>query len=147
MKRLEDLKSELQELLCDGGVLVRTKQTLAEEGEKPSKALFQMEKNNQKKKIISEINDGDILHKDTVNIMKTIRKFYKNLYKEKNLNEEKQNKFLENIKKTLSDDENAFLNIPFSSEELYNAAMSLNKGKTPGIDGLPVEFYQECWNI
>ena len=33
------------------------------------------------------------------------------------------------------------------SEELRNAANSLSKGKTPGIDGLPVEFYQEYWDI
>ena len=30
-------------------------------------------------------------------------------------------------------------------DELYNALQSLESGKTPGIDGLPVDFYKSFW--
>ena len=146
-EKIKTLKKEVSDLRCDGGVFVRTKQQIVEEGEIPSKALFQMEKNNQTKKTIKEIASGNVLHSDTISILKTIRKFYKNLYKKREHCEEKREYFLNKISKRLSDDENAFLNIKFSSEELRNAANSLSKGKTPGIDGLPVEFYQEYWDI
>ena len=145
--KIKSLKKEVYELKYDGGVFVRTKQRIVEEGEIPSKALFHMEKNNQTKKTVKEIMSGHSVFSDTTNILKTIRSYYKNLYQNKKHSQEKQDLFLNKITKTLTDDENAFLNIKFSSEELRNAANSLTKGKTPGIDGIPVEFYQEYWDV
>ena len=114
-EKIKNLKKEVNDLRCDGEVFVRTKQQIVEEGEIPSKALFQMEKNNQKKKTIKEIASGNVLHSDTISILKTIRKFYKNLYKKREHCEEKREYFLNKISKRLSDAENAFLNIEFSS--------------------------------
>ena len=147
-EKIKTLKKEANDLRCDGGVFVRTKPQIVEEGKIPSKALFQMEKTTKKKKqTIKEISSGSYFYSDTISILKKIRKFYKNLYKKQEHYEEKREYFLNKISKRLSDDENAFLNIEFSSKELRKAANTLSKGKTPGIDGLPVEFYQEYWDI
>ena len=48
--KIKSLKKEAYELKYDGGVFVRKKQGIREEGKIPSKALFHMEKNSQTKK-------------------------------------------------------------------------------------------------
>ena len=113
------------------GAFVRTKQTIVEEGETPSKALFQLEKNNQKKKTIKEVRSGECLYKDTKNIQKIVRKFYKDLYKKQNTDADEAKHFIENIKTSLTNDENGFLNVQLSNEELLKAANSLATGKSP----------------
>ena len=81
------------------------------------------------------------------NIQKTVRKFYKDLYKKQNTDADEAKHFIENIKTSLTNDENGFLNVQLSNEELLKAANSLATGKSPGIDGIPVEFYQQYWGL
>ncbi len=40
----------------------------------------------------------------------------------------------------------AQLERPLSDQELLNALKSMEGGKSPGIDGLPVEFFKEFWS-
>ncbi len=39
------------------------------------------------------------------------------------------------------------LEAPLSLEELHVSLKSLQKGKSPGLDGLPPELYLEIWNL
>jgi hypothetical protein len=39
----------------------------------------------------------------------------------------------------------ATLNNPFTEEEVYAALMGMDAGKSPGVNGVPVEFYQRAW--
>ena len=48
---------------------------------------------------------------------------------------------------TLSDDESSSLELPVSPDEIRNAMSSLATNKSPGIDGLPVEFYRRFWTL
>ena len=34
-----------------------------------------------------------------------------------------------------------------SAEELYAAVQGLQSGKSPGIDGLPADFYKDFWSV
>ena len=34
----------------------------------------------------------------------------------------------------------------FTVDELYDAMMTLRRGKCPGVDGLGLEFYHKFWN-
>lgn len=43
--------------------------------------------------------------------------------------------------------DNEFLCRPFSEEEIKNALYSMEKNKAAGPDKIPIEFYQECWNV
>ncbi len=40
-----------------------------------------------------------------------------------------------------------FLEAPLSMEELHVSLKSLQKGKSPGLDGLPPELYLEIWDL
>ena len=39
------------------------------------------------------------------------------------------------------------LEAALSSDELYAALQSMQSGKAPGIDSLPVEFYESFWSV
>uniref|UniRef100_A0A2R5L921 Putative reverse transcriptase n=1 Tax=Ornithodoros turicata TaxID=34597 RepID=A0A2R5L921_9ACAR len=47
----------------------------------------------------------------------------------------------------LTSDQSSDLDLDVSVHELFQAARSMRKGKSPGPDGLPVEFYLRFWDI
>jgi len=52
--------------------------------------------------------------------------------------------FFENLPQ-VSEEVNADLSKAVTLEELEKALQSMEGGKVPGIDGLPVEFYRTFW--
>ena len=45
----------------------------------------------------------------------------------------------------LSEEEKSFLDQPLSKQELYDVVKTIKTNKTPGFDGLPIEFYIVLW--
>ena len=64
--------------------MFRSKMKWFEQGEKPTKYFFNVEKNNYEKKLIREVEleDGDIIS-DPVQVNKEIEDFYQNMYTSK----------------------------------------------------------------
>ncbi len=54
--------------------------------------------------------------------------------------------FFEELPK-VSEDSNAALKRAISLGELHEALQSMENGKAPGIDGIPVEFYKAFWPV
>ena len=79
--------------------------------------------------------------------MKHINRYYEKLYREEPYDESIQNEFLELISNKLSDTDIELLGKDITEDEIYTAVQNLNINKAPGIDGIPVEFYQKYWNI
>ena len=46
----------------------------------------------------------------------------------------------------VSNEENTFLNSPFTEEEIKKAVFQMEHNKAPGPDGSPPEFYQHFWD-
>src|SRR3954469_3015910 len=46
----------------------------------------------------------------------------------------------------VSNEENTFLNSPFTEEEIKKAVFQMEHNKAPGPDGFPAEFYQHFWD-
>jgi hypothetical protein len=82
-------------------------------------------------------------------IMKTFVTHYKKLFNAADTDEEKQHKFLEEIEAwmQLSPEEQTDLAKPLDKLEVLEAVRASPKGKSPGIDGIPYEFYKEYWDI
>uniref|UniRef100_A0A3Q3GBT7 Reverse transcriptase domain-containing protein n=1 Tax=Kryptolebias marmoratus TaxID=37003 RepID=A0A3Q3GBT7_KRYMA len=91
---------------------------------------------------------SDILITDPSEINENFREFYKTLYEsEYSGNEESQTTFLNQLKfKTLLEEEKTTLDRPLTIKDLSEAIDSMNSGKTPGPDGLPIEFYKAFKN-
>ncbi len=75
--------------------------------------------------------------------------FYTNLYKAKtDFAEPICKQYLDQLElPRISQMDKESLEAPLSLEELHVALKSLQKGKLPGLDGLPPELYLEIWDL
>ena len=114
------------------------------DSEKSSKYFMNLEKCRANAKNISCVlmDDGTILN-DPQQVLKEQEKFYAKLYKkDENISFRLENnseiKLTEEMKETAEGH--------FTYEEVTNAVKQIAKNKTPGCDGIPVEFYVIFWN-
>lgn len=143
--KLQKLQNQLDNLYLEKakGAFIRSRARWIEEGEKNTSYFFSLEKHRQTKRKIHKllINNTVIDHQNQVN--EEIRTFFNNLYKSKfstedcNLLFDKfrvfEKKIDESFVQHMEDD--------LKMEELDIAINRMSKGKSPGLDGLTVEFY------
>jgi hypothetical protein len=81
--------------------------------------------------------------------MKTFVTHYETLFNATDTDKNKQYKLLEEIKTwtQLSPEEQTELAKPLDKHKVLEAVRASPKGKSPGIDGIPCEFYKEYWDI
>ena len=128
---------------------IRVRNTIKSEGEKPSKYFLNLEsqqiQNNKMDKLMTP--EGKYVTQSN-DMLKEVNDFYANLYKTENISLPSLN----NILNTMCDSsipEDIFANSEneLTVSELKSALFQMNKNKSPGIDGLTVEFYQTYWDI
>ena len=131
------------------GLIVRSRMKWAEHGEKSSKYFCNLEKRaNEKKNIHLLKNDDDSFVSDQKDILKHLQSFYCTLYSShSNVDHDQIAQFLDQVQfPKLSDDSKAELDKPISRSEILASLKELKFNKTPGYDGLPVEFYIVFFN-
>ena len=153
--RLEKLEDELNKIYDfeTKGLIIRSRVRWLEEGERSSKYFCNLENRGWHKKNISRLEDteGNLIT-DPVEILRKIQDFYGNLYSfqddaqgeidENDINESLFDKL--NIPK-LCEDQKQSLETPLTKQEIYEVIKSMKINKTPGFDGIPVEFYIVFW--
>ena len=152
--RIELLSIELQEDYTNRttGIMTRAKVRWLKDGDKNSKYFIGLEKRNFMNKSITRLinNEGTTII-NFQDILKEQNRFYSELYTEKNviLNDENINSIFfptnTNIPKLTDELQNICEGL-ISKEECVNAIKSMENFKSPGIDGLPAEFYKIFWN-
>ena len=145
MQRARDiLQSHEQEK--NEGIFVRSKCQLYEEFEKPTKYFYNLINQNKVNTTIVELtNDKGKSTKIPQEIMGQTHTFYSNLFSKQPTDSKCQTELLLKLRKKLTAEESELLDRVFTKEELFRALMKLKLGKSPGIDGLPVEFYILFW--
>ncbi len=114
----------------------------------PTKFFFGLEKKNGLNRIMHSL----LLESGTeITEPKEIRKravaFYSELYRREYTDvEEIASCFYESLPK-VPEGANTELEKPYTKGELYDALKSMESGKAPGIDGIPVEFYKSLWAV
>ena len=73
--------------------------------------------------------------------------FYSRLFSEDFTDEACKEHCLSGIQLTLSSEQRDSCKGPLSLTELSNALKSLNLNRSPGLDGLTVEFYLQLWDV
>ena len=73
--------------------------------------------------------------------------FYSRLFSEDFIDEPCKERCLSGIQSTLSLEQRDSCEGPLSLTELSNALKSLNLNRSPGLDGLTVEFYLHFWDV
>ncbi|KAG7487320.1 hypothetical protein MATL_G00021900 [Megalops atlanticus] len=74
-------------------------------------------------------------------------RFYSDLFADKPVSFETGEVFLGKLEKRISDESRSRLEQPISRKELDAALADMAKGKVPGADGLPMEFYRTFWDV
>ena len=142
---LEETKTELEEKTMEKvrGIMFRSKVRWYEEGEKNTKYFYALEKAKYNAKtcykMISE--EGEEIQ-DPVKILKEQRKFYQELYDvEEDVNFTLTNTYGLYVPQEIVKNQDLQLSI----EDLQEAIKGMNNDKTPGVDGIPVDFYKVFW--
>ena len=113
-------------------------------GDKGSKFFFGLEKRHNVNKCMYAVhkNNGE-LTKDYREILEVQQEFYNGLY---STNPSVSFNLVNKTAAKLTSASIYMLESDITVDELYDAMMTLKPGKTPGLDGLSIEFYRIFWN-
>ena len=141
--RLRELYGEVGK-----GAEVRSRVQWFQEGEKPTRYFHNIEKCKGKSKTWDKIinNSGEIVT-GTDDIQKVQMDYFKTLYTSQshNIDSELQDKFCNVIDSRLSEESQNLLDKELNVDELYNSLRYMKNNKSPGPDGITVEFYKAFW--
>ena len=149
----EDIKvvknkiNDLQNKICEG-VIIRAKLQDQVEGEKMSSHLLGKEKTYKSNQLMTKMRgNSGAMFTDTKAILLYLRDHFKVLYNYVPGSEVEQKYLLDKCKKQLDETDNDLLEQSIDVDELWKSLKKMNNGKSPGSDGLTVEFYKKCWSI
>ena len=132
------------------GIIIFTRARWHEHGERSSKYFLNLEKRNNVRKHIRKLCVSGVITTDPYQILDEQRRFYNSLYESQSndTNDKVSEMFLSNLKMpTLSEEQKQSCEGEISLEELESVLNSFQNNKSPGNDGLPIEFYKTCWNL
>ena len=130
------------------GVIVRSKELWGEQGEKPTKYFFNLDKRRQQKKEMTELNfSTGVLLSDSKDIRKEMNNFYQDLFSEEEVDREAQDWLLDQLSMSLDEQEQASCEGLLTVEECREALNGMDTGTSPGIDGLMAEIYLAFWAV
>ena len=150
--QLEQTTTELEKIIeyKTKGAIMRAKCRWYNEGEKNSKYFLSLEKGHYKNGVISQLKLGENeFASSDKDILSECETFYRDIYSSKaDCDNSRINDlfFGNNYSKSLNLEEKEKCEGMLTKVECLQALQSMNPGKTPGSDGLPIEFYKVFWN-
>ena len=75
-----------------------------------------------------------------------IVEFYRDLYSPAQYSEQRADEFLNSTRKVFPDDQEDTVIAPVTIADAKHALQQTKQGKSPGLDGLPYEFYIQFWD-
>ena len=144
---LQDQLRRLQFHQIQGHIL-RSRITRFEPSEPNIQRYANLEKYHYKKNIIPVLRDeqGDE-HSTPADLLAVAFIFYAQLYTPTPIDAPIQARLLSNLTPRLTDAQRFFMDSPITMAELTQAVSQLPSNKSPGMDGIPIEFYQNFWPI
>lgn len=146
---LESVQSQIVEidLTVAKGAQIRSRVKWVEDGEQSTSYFLRLEKKNSSDRWIAAIRGSDgVVISDISSICSSWRSFYLDLFTVCSVDLDTQRDLLGNITLTLHSNEVSSCEGLLSSAEVFAALNGMARGKTPGSDGLPAEFYLAFWN-
>ena len=149
-KTIHELKTSLKaiSLLQQKSNQIRSRAKWIEEGEKPSRFFLKLQQSRIQKNYVSSIFN---VAGDEVTSQAEIEcahfDFYRELYSKEDVNETVQDDLISKVNTSLMDEEFISCVGPLTSNEISAALQGLSNDKTPGPDGLPLEFYAKFWSL
>ena len=147
---IRDLENKLKDLVLKelSGATIRSKGRWLEEGEKPSRFFFKLERERIQRNLISSVlNSDDVEVFSHTEIEHEIVQFYSHLFSSETIDPLCKQTCFASIENHLDFTQQQSCEGFLSLQELSDAVKTLNLGKSPGSDGFSVEFYLFFWDI
>jgi exonuclease III len=147
-----ETRTKLQEIsdYRTKGLILRAHVRWYEKGEKSNDYFLRLENRNKIKKNVRKLKRQDGSYTvDPTEILSMQAKFYEDLYAKKSTKSSEEIKqYLETIQiPNLTEDEKVQCEGLLTVQECQETIKTFTKNKTPGNDGLPIEFYLKFWPI
>ena len=146
---LSTLKESLNSLAASKarGAQIRSRAFYLNTEEKPCSYFLRRESAGSKAKYIAELcDDSGRLFRDSLSLQQVCGDFYKNLLSEHPVDDNVIEDFLESVP-SLESDARLVCEGPLSYEECLKAIRQMKGNKSPGLDGLPGEFYKRFFYL
>ena len=147
---IRDLENKLKDLVLKElyGATITSKARWLEEGDKPSRFFFKLERERiQRNSISSVLNSDDVEVFSHTEIEHEIVQFYSHLFSSETIDPLCKQTCFASIENHLDFTQQQSCEGFLSLQELSDAVKTLNLGKSPGSDGFSVEFYLFFWDI
>ena len=149
LELLAEKKTQLDELYLINvkGACVRTRFHHMHSLTSPTKFFFNMEQRQGSRRTLNlvEREDGTVTE-SPAEIKSDVVDFYKSLYSKSDTDPVSQDLLLDGLPR-VSEESAALLDEPLAIGEFAEALKSCASNKTPGLDGLPYEFYKTFWDV
>lgn len=130
------------------GIKIRSRAKWLEEGEKPSRFFFKLGRERFDRNVVYSIYDPSGAEvSDRAGLIHAHEEFYANLFSRDKIDLTIQQKLFSNLSLRLSEEDRDKCEGLLSLLELTAALGNMSKNKSPGPDGLSVEFYSKFWNL
>lgn len=141
------LKSELNEIILKrvNGSILRSKAIHIENNEKNTAYFSNLEKRNAEMKTMNKLRVNNKLVTGQKDILNEQHKYYNKLYK-KNENIETDMSMLNYTNTKLNNEQIGSCEGILTEHECHKAIHEMKNNKSPGSDGLSVEFYKTFWD-
>ena len=127
------------------GIIIRAKAEYVEGMEKNTKYFANLEKKKTEQKNIKHLKINGSVTENQFEILNHAMEYYKNLYMETDQKEINSDIFSDKTN-TLSNNLKQQCEGLLNEYECQNALKEMNNNKSPGSDGISVEFYKTFWN-
>ena len=112
-------------------------------GEKSTKYFLNLEKMRYNARTCHALLINDQIISDPTEVLKQQEKFYRELYQKDDC---EAFSYQNSTEICISHADRVSADTDFTEFEVKKAIKGMNNGKTPGNDGIPVEFYKVFWN-
>ena len=128
--------------------LMKSKQDEYETGDQGTKEFYKQFNEKREKAYIYQLeNDQNQIVSTTPEILNTTFEFFSELFKEKPNYPQLAKKILKGITPIEDLQNSEDLTKLITKTELFWIIKKMATGKTPGPDGIAIEFYCKCWHI
>jgi len=130
------------------GAQVRSQIRWVEEGETSLAYFFRLKKKKGADRWISALRVDDVsIFSSPEELCHSFASFHSSLFTAGPTNSSVQASLLENLPSALPPDQASLCEGHLTLGECLTALQGMARGKAPGIDGLPMEFYLKFWNV
>ena len=151
-QKRQDVKMKLDEIYKDiaRGYQIRSRARWVEEGEQSSKYFLRLESNRQNYNCITTLKASSGITVDTDNdILDVAKTFYSDLYTSRTVSNEDMDLAFNSLipENILSPELQQKCEGLLAKDECFRAVKLMKRNKSPGLDGISIEFYEHFWPL